>query len=75
MSFKIDIYHDILDSYELDIASSVIIYKDFRDFFDSILRNSETICNRVLEEIIEKEQQESIKKPIIIKGFCDTQVS
>lgn len=75
MSFKIDIYHNILDSYELDIISSLVIYKDFRDFFDSILQNSETIYNRVLEEIIEKEQQENIKKPIIIKGFCDTQVS
>lgn len=75
MSFKIDIYHNILDSYELDIASSLIIYKDFRDFFDDILQNSEIIYNRVLEEIIEKEQQESIKKPIVVKGFCDTQVS
>lgn len=75
ISFKIDIYHDILDSYELDIASSVVIYKDFKEFFNSILRNSETIYNRVLEEIIEKEQQGNIKKPIVIRGFCDTQVS
>lgn len=75
MSFKIDIYHNILDSYELDIASSLVVYKDFRDFFDSILRNSETIYNRVLEEIIEKEQQENVKKPVVIRGFCDTQVS
>lgn len=75
MSFKINIYHNILDSYELDIISSLVIYKDFRDFFDSILQNSETIYNRVLEEIIEKEQQESNKKSIVIKGFCDTQVS
>lgn len=75
MSFKIDIYHNMLDSYELDIISSLVIYKDFRDFFDSILQNSETIYNRVLEEIIEKEQQENIKKTIVIKGFCDTQVS
>jgi len=75
MSFKIDIYHNILDSYELDIISSLVIYKDFRDFFDSILQNSEAIYNRVLEEIIENEQQESIKKPIVIRGFCDTPVS
>ena len=75
MSFKIDIYHNILDGYELDIASSVVIYKDFKEFFDSILRNSEVIYNRVLEELIEKEQQENIKKTIVIRGFCDTQVS
>lgn len=75
ISFKIDIYHNILDSYELDIISSLVIYKDFRDFFDSILRNSEVIYNRVLEEIIEKEQQESVKKTIVIRGFYDTQVS
>ena len=75
MSFKINIYHNILDSYELDIASSVVIYKDFKEFFDSILENSETNCNRVLEEIIEKEQQGNNKKPIVIKGFCDIQVS
>ena len=72
MSFKIDIYYNILDSYELDIASSLIIYKDFRDFFDSILKNTETIYNNILEEIIEREQQENIKKTIVIKGFCDT---
>lgn len=75
MSFKIDIYHNILDSYELDIASSLVIYKDFRKFLYPIISNSEAIYNRVLEEIIEKEQQKSIKKPIVIKGFCDTQVS
>lgn len=75
MSFKIDVYHNILDSYEFDIASSLVIYKDFRDFFDSILQNSETIYNRVLEEIIEKEQQKSNKKPVVIRGFCDTPVS
>lgn len=75
MSFKIDIYHNILDSYELDIASSLVIYKDFRKFLYPIISNSEAIYNRVLEEIIEKEQQESIKKPIVVKGFCDTQVS
>ena len=75
MSFKIDIYHNILDSYELDIASSLVIYKDFRKFLYPIISNSEIIYNRVLEEIIEKEQQKSIKKPIVVKGFCDTQVS
>ena len=62
MSFKIDIYHNILDSYELDIVSSLVIYKDFREFLNLIIFNSETIYNSVLEEIIEKEQQESIKK-------------
>lgn len=75
MSFKIDIYHNILDSYELDIASSLVIYKDFRKFLYPIISNSETIYNSVLEEIIEKEQRESIKKPIVVRGFCDTQVS
>ena len=65
----------MFERYDLDIASSLVIYKDFKEFLNLIISNSMAIYNSILEEIIEKEQQKNIKKPIVIRGFCDMQVS
>ena len=75
IDFKIETYFDVFERYDLDIASSLVIYKDFKEFLNLIISNSMAIYNSILEEIIEKEQQKNIKKPIVIRGFCDMQVS